>query len=204
MPDTDIDIASTEDALFSRVPLLENRRMSSYLEYRSCGFSIREACNLAEISPSTLYKWRRESPEFADFESNRLYELQKNLGPDIQRLMFLRNYLMVMKVDFKVLWKASLTPPEQLPEDIKDLYKTIRKHYTPQDMLALHKALEPDKREETSAIPQVVVIVDNQIVTDEAARQAAAQSLLRDFTVNEKLAVVEGEVVEDGDGESAT
>ena len=152
----EVDIASSEDALFSRIALSNNPRKSAYLGYRSCGFAFREACNLVPVSESTVKAWRRDDPEFADFESNRLYELQKNIGPDILRLEFLRNFKLALKGDYKVLQKAALlgvnpTSPEAnygLSQREFDYLKTIRKHYGPQEVLALHRALEPEAMDE--------------------------------------------------------
>lgn len=148
---------------------------------------------MAEVSESLIRQWRRQDPEFAEFESYRLHELQLTVGPDILKLEFLRNMKLALKKDYRILWK-SVFAMKDMDEREFDYLKIIRKHYTPQDLLALHKALAPDAGEEESVLPNITVIVGDQVVVGESARRAAARELLAKFTANQKM--VEAEVVE--------
>lgn len=217
MPEPELDLASTEDALFSRIALSTNPRKSAYLGYRACGFSVMAACDLVPVQHKTVVGWRKSDPDFADFESNRLYELQRNIGPDILRLEFLRNFKLALKGDFKVLNAAALlgvnrgvvgansegeleTLRAGLTDREFEYLKTIRKHYGPQELLALHKALEPESADEDGKgmLAQVVVIVDGKLVEGEVARRAGTHALLEQFTVNAEMVP---EDKGDGDGD---
>lgn len=203
MPEPESDLASTEDVLFSRVALSANPRKADYLGYRACGFSVRTACDLVPVAYKTVLGWRKSDPDFAEFESNRLYELQKNIGPDILRLEFLRNFKLALKGDHEVLRKAALLGLDHGVvtmvdgEEVAQLgltnrefeyLKTIRKHYGPQDLLALHKALEPEAEpQDEGMLGRVVVIVNNEIVEGEVARQAAGKALLNQFKANKEM-----------------
>lgn len=203
----EVDIDSTEDALFSRISLYSTPRKTDYLGNRACGFSIREACNLTGIALGTVYKWRREDPEFAEFESNNLYDLQKSIGPDVIRLGFLRCFQMFLKVDHKVLYKASILGLDvrdgvQEGEAIRAGLTTreyeylckIRKEYAPAAMLALHRALEPDvaPEDDKGMFANVVVLVDGKIIEGELARSVAGKALLEQCKANREM-LTEGE-----------
>ena len=208
MSEPEVAPDSTEDALFSRIALFANPRKSEYLGYRACNFSVREACDLVPISLAQVHKWRREDPEFAKFESNNLHELQRDIGPQLLRLDFVRNVKLFLKIDFKVLYKAHLLGLDVGPamgskrEAVSagltsrefEYLKTIRKEYGPAAMLAFHKALEPESvKEDRGMLDKVVVIVNNQIIEGEAARAAAGKVLLDQMKENRKM-LPEGEV----------
>lgn len=216
MPDPPIlaiDANSEEDTLFSRVALSANPRKSDYLGYRACGFSIREACNLANVTMRCLLHWRQKDKEFQEFESNNLYELQKSIGPDMARSWFLRNFVLALKVDNKILSRAALTGVNQA-EDIDltdntrarrgltarefDYLKVARSNYRAAELLALHRALMPESEDTGGAVGPLVVIVDGQVLQGEAASRAASRLLLDQFTVNAKM-LPEGQ--ENGDGD---
>jgi hypothetical protein len=212
----EVDANSEEDTLFSRVALSANPRKSDYLGNRACGFSVREACNLAGVTMRTLIGWRKKDKEFREFESNNLYELQKSIGPDMARLWFLRNYVLLLKIDNKVLNVAALTGVN--PQEIVDLTDSTRARsglttrefeylkiaqgrYRSAELLALHRALIPEQEGgDGSAIGPLVVILDGQVLQGEAASRAAARALLNQFTVNAKM-LPEGQ--EDGNGDQS-
>lgn len=210
-----VDPASEEEALFSRIALSANPRKTEYLGNRACGFSIREACNLSEISVGTLHKWRREDTAFAEFEEN-IYELQRDIGPDVIRLGFLRCFKMFLNIDHKVLMKASL-----LGLDIRDGISEgkaikaglstreydyickIRKEYVPAALLALHRALEPEAlpEDDKGILDRVVVLVDGKFIEGELARAVAGKALLDQCKENKKM-LSAPEDGDNGDGSS--
>jgi hypothetical protein len=210
----EVDPNSEDDTLFSRVALSANPRKSDYLGYRACGFSVRESCNLAGITQRCLIHWRKKDKEFQEFESNNLYELQKSIGPDLARLWFLRNFVLALKVDNRVLNIAALTGVNQA-EDIDltdntrarsglttrefDYLKVARGNYRAAELLALHRALMPEQEgNDGASTGPLVVILDGQVLQGEAATRAASRALLTQFTVNAKM-LPEGENNGDGD-----
>lgn len=198
-----VDAGDQAEALFSRMALSSNPRKTDYLGNRACGFSIKEACNLSNITLATLHKWRREDSEFAEFESNNLYELQKNIGPDVIRLGFLRCFKLFLKIDYEVLYKAGIlgldirggvSEGEAISAGLTtreyEYLCKIRKEYAPAAMLALHRALEPDALPEDDRgilDGRVVVYVDNRLIEGEAARRAGADALLNQWKENKKM-----------------
>jgi len=177
--------AAGEDALLSRIPLQSgDSRKAKYLSWRATGFSVREACALTPCDFSTLLRWRRDDAEFKDFEDNWLRELQKNVSRDLIHLEFMRNMRLALHRDFKVLFKAAYDL-DSLSAREMDILKIIRRLYTPTDLLALEKSIEPDDgdRRGSTTVNQLNIIVDGQAVQSEEARRAAARELLDQFMV---------------------
>lgn len=199
-----VDPDSYEEMLKARIPLGNNPRKASYLSYRASGFSVRESCALAEVHHSTVKKWRRDDEEFRTWESGeKLAWLQSNVAHDLQQMEFMRNFRLCLRMDKKVLYKAALSL-SLLTEREMEILKVIRKHYTPQDIIAVQKALvpEPDHLPPGVFRKSVTVTVEGREVDDQSARAAAARNLLERFTDNgkEEQKLIEGEVVEERDG----
>ena len=141
------DEETTELALLSRIPLFAgDSRKQMYLGYRSCGFTITESCQLAEVELSTVQGWRSHDAEFKDYERTKLRELQATAGGDILKLEFTRNMMLFLRKDAGIIRRSlSNTPGDFLNEDEVDYLKLIRKHYTAGELGNLEKALSPDK-----------------------------------------------------------
>ncbi len=137
-----------EEALLSRIPLQSgSQKKALYLSYRATGFPVRQACDLAEMSLEDLHRWRKQDSQFKLFETEKLHELQATVGSDVVRLEFMRNFRMVMKKDFLTIRKA-LFDEENLTDAEWKYFLLIRRHYTPNDMLALEKAISPESHPE--------------------------------------------------------
>lgn len=138
-----------EDAIESRIPVFagDDKKME-YLSYRSLGFSAKAACSLADVKLETVRTWRNQDPTFKKFEGEKLTELQKTAGKDLVELTFKRNMFLLLDQDFQVINKAHKTEFTDLSAREWEYYKAIRKHYTPQDLLALEKALNPDEHKD--------------------------------------------------------
>jgi len=198
----DVEPDDYEEMLKARIPLNKNPRKASYLSYRASGFSVREACMLASISFAAVKKWRREDPDFRKWESgDGLAWLQNNLAHDLFQMEFMRNFRMALRLDFKLLYKANYNLGGMTDRETS-LLKAIRKQYSPQDLIALQKALEPD----ADHLPpgayreSVTVTVEGRQVDDESARRAAARDLLERFEANRRIAQ-ENPQIESPDGD---
>lgn len=139
---------TSESLLQARIPHLAGgpktaEAKAEYLGYRATGFAIRQACHLTGVTHSTLGRWRASDPEFRKIESERLPELQQELGGDLVRLDFLRNMRLAIRGDFKVLLRGALHM-ESLTDREFAYLRTIRRHYTPADLATMTKALEPE------------------------------------------------------------
>jgi len=177
-----------EEMLIARIPLNANPRKAAYLSNRACGFSIRESCMLASISFAAVKKWRRDDEEFREWESgDKMAWLQHTVVTDLQRMEFMRNFRLLMRLDGKILLRAN-THLAALTDIEKDLLKGMGKHYTPQALIAIDRALQPDP----GALPpgsfrkSITVTVEGQEVESQSAKQAAAKSLLDQFEANQR------------------
>ena len=138
---------SEETLLLARIPLMAGSdKKALYLSYRATGFGVHEAAELAEVQVTTINKWRKSDPAFKEFETNRLQELQSTVSIDVIRLEFIRNMRMMLKMDFKVINKALFDMTDMSSSEWA-YFRDIRKHYTPNDLLAIEKALAPEKHQ---------------------------------------------------------
>lgn len=156
-----------QQALLSRIPHLKGgprvaASKADYLGYRASGFPIRQACYLADINHSTLTRWRANDSEFADIETNRIQELQGSVGSDIVRLEFLRNMRLGLRTDFKVLYTA-VHDLEGLTDRQFKYLQRIRALYSPQDLLAISRALSPESETPTDFAELVLSITKTRL-----------------------------------------
>ena len=180
---SDIEVDDYEEMLKARIPLGNNPRKASYLSYRAAGFSVRESCALVPVTFTTVKAWRRDDEEFRTWESGeKLAWLQSNVAHDLTQMEFMRNFRLALRLDKKVLFKASLSL-DSLTDREMEILKVIRKHYTPQDIIAVQRALqpEPDHLPPGSYRESVTVTVEGREVEGENARRLAARQLLENF-----------------------
>ncbi len=184
----DIDPDDLNEIVAARIPLSQNPRKADYLGYRAVGFTIRESLALAAVTQATLNKWRREDPEVLQFEQERLAFLQRTISGDIMRMRWLRNFFLVLRRDERILYKSAFNF-EGLTDNERSYLHLVRKHYTPQDLLALEKALEPEHGERARIeVDKAIFIVDGQEITDPTKRSAVARAVLNRFNANAKYA----------------
>ncbi len=180
---SDIEADDYEEMLKARIPLSNNPRKASYLSYRAGGFSVRESCALVPVTHGTVKAWRRDDEEFRGWESGeRLAWLQSNVAHDLIQMEFMRNFRLCLRLDKKVLYRAALSL-DLLTDREMEVLKVIRKHYTPSDIMAVQRALqpEPDQMPPGSYRETLTVTVEGREVEGENARRAAARALLDNF-----------------------
>lgn len=171
----------------------DDRGKTNYLSYRSCGFGEREAAKLSGVSQRSVQRWRAYDPRFKVLDTEGLSELRAKVSVNYLQMEFTRNFRMLLDVDRAVITKKLQAKP-LTKEDIDYLGK-IRPMYTPQQLSALEGTILPEEFHATGSL-NINVTVNGQSVDNEAARQAAARQLLRQFVTNRD--VIEGEVVSRG------
>ena len=160
---TDIVVSNDEAIRESRVPAFDNEDKVRYLSYRAVGFTKIESCHLAEIEVTDVAKWIRDDERFKDFEGRNLRELQKTAAADIVENEFKRNLTMLLRKDARLIQKsmqAVVDPRTQKPIDGIELLtdrewsylQAIRKYYTPDQLLKLSQALEPEKHQDNKVV----------------------------------------------------
>ncbi len=179
----DVEPDDYEEMLVARIPLSNNPRKASYLSYRAAGFSVRESCVLVPVSFGTVKAWRRDDEEFRQWESGeKLAWLQSNVAHDLQQMEFMRNFRLCLRLDKKILFRAALGL-SLLTDREMEVLKVIRKHYTPQDIIAVQRALvpEPDHMPPGSYRESITVTVEGKAIEGESARRVASRELLENF-----------------------
>ncbi len=199
----DIEADDYEEMLKARIPLSNNPRKASYLSYRASGFSVREAGALVPVSFGTIKAWRRDDEEFREWESGeKLAWLQSNVAHDLLQMEFMRNFRLCLRLDKKILYKASLSLATMTDREVEVL-KVIRKHYTPKDILTVQRALEPepDHMPPGSYRESITVTVEGRTVDSENAKRAAARELLDNFEASKRLRDAVPELPEPSNGD---
>lgn len=141
----DAELLPEEQTLMARIPLLAgSNKKVAYLGYRACGFTQGQACQLAGITKTTVHKWRKSDEVFSRWETEELARLQGSVGNDILKFEFMRNMRMLLKVDMLLIAKSFSGLENMTPREY-ELFKSLRKFYTPNDLLAIEKVISPEK-----------------------------------------------------------
>ena len=139
---------SDADKALAVIPgLFGTSQMATYLAYRALGFTTANALTNAirvKVGP-TYERWLKDYPQLAEFELLYLPKLQKDLGRTIVRLGLYRNVMLCLTQDYKVLSKLDGDGNLEMltPREMKYL-EAIRKHYTPNDLLAMERIISPE------------------------------------------------------------
>ena len=164
----DIDLPSDEQTLLARIPLMAgSSKKAAYLAYRSVGFTIGKAVELAGTSRSSIQQWRKSDPTFAMWENERLHELQTSVGNDVIKFDFLRNMKLLLHQDMQLISKAMLGLDDLSPREY-EVYKNVRRFYTPNDWLALEKILAPERHQDIKPITINLNWGNRQVIDGEA------------------------------------
>lgn len=139
--------------VLSRIPpLFGLSPKATYLALRSIGISSKEALRILKIERRYLTQWREDDEIFAYVETEKLPELQKSCGPNIVRLKFMRNAMLLYELDTEIIVKASEEGISELEDREWQWLRQVRAHYNPADLLALEKAIAPEKHHDRPVI----------------------------------------------------
>jgi hypothetical protein len=133
------------DTVMAQIPgLFGTSDKATYFGFRAIGLTRPQALEVLNLPKSIIGVWTEETPQFEEFEYKCLHELQSKVGADIVRLGFLRNMTMFMLRDQMTIRKSLIDMEGISGRDFAYL-RAIRRHYTNQDLLALEKAIAPEK-----------------------------------------------------------
>lgn len=135
--------------------MLGDGKKSAYLSYRVCGFAIREAQRLAGVTQRTVLRWRKADPEFKALDTHKLPAVRKQLGADFTQMEFLRNFRLLLKKDFDIIWKFAMG--KVLSKAEMAYLKGMRKLYTPQQLEVLKRVLSGGGAPQSFTFTQFVV-----------------------------------------------
>ena len=196
-PNTD-QVREHMDLVRSRIPDFDDDaglQKREYLTYRVFDFGVYDSAKLAGVQATTVRAWRRNDDKFAAWEQFGLPQLQTNIAAKIVQGQFYRNMWLAMAIDAKVLIKANIQGMEKLTTQEKDYLSRIRRMYGPDGLINMMKAVEGDLSGAPlggNGVPSISVTINETVVTNIEARQAAAMQLLGLFTVQHGD-VIEGE-----------
>lgn len=123
-------------------------QMATYLGYRALGLTTQQALLMMHEDEDALDYWALTNPQFKKFELEALPLIQKYAAKELIRLGFMRNQTLLMAQDQRIINKALERGINQLSKNEFDWLKTIRKHYTNADFLAIEKVINPEDHRE--------------------------------------------------------
>ena len=140
----DSDDMDVETAV-SRIPSMFGSSLkATYFGLRSLGLNPTQVAKALNMEEGTIQHWKNTDKNFIEFEQQALPLLQKNSGIQIVRLAFLRNMTMFIMKDAHIIGKSLEEGPESLTDREFKYLLQLRKHYTPSDLLAIEKAVNPE------------------------------------------------------------
>ena len=139
--------------VLSRIPpLFGISPKATYLAFRSIGMTSKECLRVLKMERTALKKWRMEDELFFHIETEKLIELQRSVGPEVVRLKFLRNALMLYEIDSDIIKEVWDKGVNEVTDKEFQYFRQIRGNYNPADLLSLEKAINPDKHREKVTI----------------------------------------------------
>jgi len=184
----DVNLPDDEQSLLARIPLMAgSSKKAAYLAFRATGFTVGKSCDLAGTTRQSIQNWRNSDPVFRMWEQEKLQELQSSVGNDVIKFDFLRNMKLLLHQDMTIISKAMLGMDE-LDSREYEVYKNIRKFYTPAEWLALEKVLAPEKHRDTGPI-KIVLNWGNRL-PDNMQLEGESRELLDEPAIDTSFATV--------------
>lgn len=148
----------TENIAKSLVPYYtEGGKKASYLSYLVAGFSVMESTRLAKVHLKTIFRWRKEFPEFALIEEQCTTEVRKRLADELIDIEFTRNFRLILAKDFTILFKDA--QGIMLSEREQQYLFLIRKFYTPQQFAMIKQLISGDGSGEAFDFTRTVLTI---------------------------------------------
>jgi hypothetical protein len=140
------------DLVLAQIPaLFDSSPKAAYLGFRAVGMTKTQALEVIGFDREDYNRWRLETPELEEFEFKCIGPLQSRVSADIIRLGFMRNMAMFMFKDSVVI-KKSLIDLEGMTSREFAYLRASRKFYSNHDLLALEKAIAPEKHRDNTLI----------------------------------------------------
>lgn len=117
----------------------DNTKKSRYLSFRVANFTVKESCDLAKCSFTSVKRWREEDSRFSQLDCEGLTDLRKQLADEYLNIEFSRNFRLVLQKDFDILNK-SVQGKKLTDEEEKYLLK-LRAFYTPQQLVLVKQII---------------------------------------------------------------
>jgi len=157
------DMAQTAASLLPY--LISDSRKAKYLSLRVCGFAVREACKYAKVSESAVRHWRKTDPTFHRLEVESLPQLRKEFAAEALGLYWVRNYRLILEKDGELLAKSLNTDDEaeELTSQEWMYLRKIRGQYTPDQLMAIYRATNPEGPQITSFKDLVITLRQEKV-----------------------------------------
>ena len=137
-------ITETEAIAQAIIPYFtDGGKKAEYLGFRVANFTVRESCELGNVTEKQVRRWREADEQFMYLDQEGLSELRKTMASESINMQFTRNFHLILQKDFKVLYKDAMIENggPKLTEDETKYLDKIRMHYTPQSLAMVKQLL---------------------------------------------------------------
>lgn len=138
------------DVIVAQIPaLFGDSEKATYLGFRGLGLRPKQVLEVMGLPEDQLEVWYSEWPEMKEFELKHLWDLQRKINADIVRLQFMRNMTMFLLKDSLII-RQGMMDINNLSQREYNYFRTARRFYDMSQLLALEKAIAPEKHRPNS------------------------------------------------------
>lgn len=137
-----------------------DEKISLYLSFRACYFSIQESLKMAGASKNDLLKWY-EDKDFNELDTKMIKDFQKLYGKIALTIQYTRNFRLIIEKDAEVISK-SLDPEDTLSKFEEQYLNRLRGTYSPEQLTKLASAVQDGDGKAPMNFLQVVMMANSQ------------------------------------------
>ncbi len=139
------------DTVLSMIPgLFGVSDKATYLGFRALGLTPKQSIEILGLNEEYLDYWNEDS-YFREFEFSHLPRLQKEASVAIVKLGFLKNMALILAKDTTLI-KQSFEGFDTMSKREYDYFTKMSGRYSPADLYALDRALNPEAHKENLTI----------------------------------------------------
>lgn len=137
-----------------------DEKISTYLSFRACYFSINDSLRMAMASKKDLENWYLNN-DFHELDTVLIKDFQKLYHRQALTIQYTRNYRMVIQKDYEIVAK-SLDPECEMTKFEESYLTKMRGTYSPDQLVRLAGGLTDDTQKAPLNFLQVVMMANNE------------------------------------------
>jgi len=158
-----------------------DEKISSYISFRACYFSITESLKMANATKKELQSWYQDE-EFHNLDTKLIKEFQKAHGKTALTIQYTRNFRLVVQKDAEVISK-SLDPNEVLSKFEEQYLNRLRGTYSPEQLQKLTNSVQEGDGKTPLTFMQVVMMANGERKQNVGKSQSEITSVIDVFKI---------------------
>jgi hypothetical protein len=170
-----------------------DEKISSYISFRACYFSISESLKMANATKKELALWY-EDEDFHNLDTKLIKEFQKAHGKTALTIQYTRNFRLVVQKDAEVIAK-SLDPDSILSKFEEQYLNRLRGTYSPEQLQKLTNSVQDGDGKTPLTFMQVVMMANGERKQNVGKSQPENQIAIDVFAVSPSIGSSSGDSV---------